>query len=373
MFQKDGEQRLTVELRGGEATILLNFFGAVIELSVSLDRFSYHSCRNLSRDTDPAELLYAISDIDCAWGKWEDKWKEMLDACKESGEYLTDVRKRILDVLECEMIGRSMNYMVVAGKHSSKIQVHTPMGKHMVVEISNDNIEEDLKHIGYMFSHFSIGLTAMNREPKVTIGCESLSGSETRCQPGPPIEPTDFIDAANYIADMSCAIIHRQEDRLRELVSKANMVIDQKSLLRYVLELRGLNVTAFREDNQEAEVSVFFPIRLAHDNEADEDFVMFYPLACSAYSCRLTLDIEVPEEVVRDEWLKADGLLIEQINYQNGETHVTARFGENRQTGLIAVNYQGACIKQCVLMDEEGMTMSDVIEDATFCPLGITY
>ena len=172
----EGENRLKVSLRWEPVSFCLDFKYDYIEVRITIDGNNSSQWTTLSRNIDPNEVLYALSDIGLSWGSWERQWQRLMDENQEDGRYLESVRERILPVMEKEMRGLGCKYVVEAGANTSKIQLHTPGGQHLVIEVDNYRLEENLEHIGYLIVQIWKGISAMNKEPKITLGETYIEG-----------------------------------------------------------------------------------------------------------------------------------------------------------------------------------------------------
>ena len=363
---RESEDSLKVTMRWRQ-----DFF--ILEFSENDFWVSYYQEENirsfhllLSTDIDPNELLYTICDIEYNLEKWDRLWTQLMDECKEDGRVLDEVRKQILKALEKEMRGTYIDYTVKAGPKTSEIQVETRQGQYFVIEVSNYDFERTLKNIGYFIDHTLVGLSSMDVEPKMKIGPDYINGVSIQSLPTLPIEQSPYIDVTRYIIELTDAVLHHREDDQHRLLPLANNVLGQVQLVKFAMALRGQDCDVLCDDTLYDHVSVFFPMRLLHDDDIASDVLSYYPLGCFCFQCIFSIDIEVPEEVVRDEWFRSDGLTIQSVIYEDEKTLVVVAFEGEACIYSVPVSFQGASIVHAVITEKDYTALCDVMDDGVF-------
>ena len=363
---REGEDRLRVKMRWEPEYFILRFSGDTLWFSFyqEVNRCSFQLM--LSCNIDPNEMLYTICDIEYISNEWERQWVRLFEECEQDGRYLEEVRRRMLKVLEKEMRGTYIDYTVEAGPETSKIEVRTYHGQYFVIEVSNYDFEKTLKNIGFFIDHTLLGLSSMNIEPQITIGSKFISGVSIHSLPMLPIEKSPYIDVTRYITELIDAVLHHREDDQRRLLPLANNVLGQVQLVKFALALRGQDYDVLCDETLYDNVSVFFPMRLLHDDDTRSDVLSYYALGCFCFRCVFSIDIEVPEEVVRDEWFKSDGLTIQSVIYEDEKTLVAVEFQGTTSIYSIPVSFQGARIEHAIITEKDFTALCDVMDCGVF-------
>ena len=362
---REGEDSLKVKMRWDQEYFMLRFSGDTMWLSFyqEANRCSFQLM--LSCNIDPNEMLYTICDIEKISNDWERQWVRLFEECEKDGRYLEEVRRRMLKVLEKEMRGTYIDYTVKVGPETSKIQVRTFHGQYFVIEVSNYDFEKTLKNIGYFIEHTLLGISAMHPEPQIKIGSEFISGVGIHSLPILPIEQSPYIDVTRYITELTDAVLHHHEEDQRKLLPLANNVLGQVQLVKFAMALRGQEYEILCDETLYDNVSVFFPIRVMRDDDTRSK-LFYYPLACLCFFCFFGIDIEVPEEVIRDEWFSSDGMKVVSVQHPDGKTQVLVEFIGTTYVCSIPVEYQGAKIEQAIIAEQDLVSVCDVMTDGVF-------
>lgn len=363
---REGEDRLKVKMRWDPEYFILRFSGDTIWLSFHQEANSCSFELMLTCNIDPNEMLYTICDIEYISNDWERQWVRLFEECERDGRYLEEVRRRMLKTLEKEMRGTYIDYIVEAGPETSKVEVRTYSGQNIVLEVSNHDFERTLKNVGFLLVQTLFGLSSMEIEPRMTIGPGFINGVNIHSLPMKPLEQSPYIDVTRYITELTDAVLHHREDDQRRLLPLANNVLGQVQLVKFVMALRGQDYDVLCDETLFDNVSVFFPMRLLHDDDTRRDVLSFYALGCFCFRCIFSIDIEVPEDVVRDEWFKSDGLTIQSVIYEDEKTLVAVEFEGKTCIYSIPVSFQGASIEHAIITEKDFTALCDVMDDGVF-------
>jgi len=352
-------------MRWESAFFVLSFYWDTMRISFHQEEHSQSFEVVLSSNIDPNEMLYTICDIEHAFGEWERTWARLYKECEKDGRYLEEVRRQLLKSLEKEMRGTDIDYAVEVGPETSKIQVRTFYGQHIVLEVVNYDFERTLKNVGFMLSHTLLGLSSMSPEPQMTVGADHISGVDIQSLPRVSLEQSPYIDVTQYITELTDAVLHHEED-LRRLLPLANSVLGQVQLIKFALALRGQDYRQLCDESLVDGVSAFFPMRIIRDETGKRDVLSYYPLACSCFLCVFGIDIEVPEEVIYEEWFESETLTILSVAQVEDKTQVIVEFAADASVDSIPISYQGASIEQAIMAEKDFTSLCDVIADGVF-------